>query len=41
MSFQENQMDLKLNGTHQFLDYADDVNLLGDIIDSIKKNKRL
>jgi hypothetical protein len=30
---------LKLNGTHQLLAYADDVNLLGDTIDTIKKNK--
>jgi hypothetical protein len=29
---------LKLNGTHQLLAYADDMNLLGDIIDTIKKN---
>jgi hypothetical protein len=29
---------LKLNGTHQLLAYADDVNLLGDNIGSIKKN---
>jgi hypothetical protein len=29
---------LKLNGTHQLLAYADDVNLLGDNIDIIKKN---
>jgi hypothetical protein len=34
----ENQMGLKLNGTHQLLDYADEVNLLGDNIKSIKKN---
>jgi hypothetical protein len=27
-----------LNGTHQLLAYADDVNLLGDNMDSIKKN---
>jgi hypothetical protein len=29
---------LKLNGTHQLLVYADDVNLLVDNIDAIKKN---
>jgi hypothetical protein len=29
---------LKLNGTHQLLSYADDINLLGDNIDTIKKN---
>jgi hypothetical protein len=29
---------LKLNGTHHFLAYADDVNLLGDNIDTINKN---
>jgi hypothetical protein len=27
---QENQVELQLNGTHQLLAYADDVNLLGD-----------
>jgi hypothetical protein len=29
---------LKLNGTHQLLVYVDDVNLLGDNIDTTKKN---
>jgi hypothetical protein len=29
---------MKRNGTHQLLAYADDVNLLGDNIDTIKKN---
>jgi hypothetical protein len=34
----KNQVGLKLNGTHQFLAYANDVNLLGDNIDTTKKN---
>jgi hypothetical protein len=29
---------LKLNGTHQLLAYADDVNLLGDNMDTVNKN---
>ena len=29
---------LKLNGTHQLLLYADDINILGGSIQSIKKN---
>jgi hypothetical protein len=35
----ENQVGLKLNGTHQLLDYADDVNQLRGNIDTIKKHR--
>jgi hypothetical protein len=35
---EENQVGLKLCWTHQLLAYADDVNLLGDNVDTIKKN---
>jgi hypothetical protein len=35
---QEKKVGLKLNGTHQLLAYADDLNLLGDNVDTIKKN---
>jgi hypothetical protein len=35
---QENQMGLKLNGTHQLLPYSDNDNLLGDNTDTINKN---
>jgi hypothetical protein len=31
---------MKLNGTHQLLAYADDVNLLGDNVDTINKNTK-
>jgi hypothetical protein len=32
---------LKLNGTHQLLAYADDVNLLGDNIDTTENTETL
>ena len=35
---QVNQDGLKLNGTHQLLAYADDVNILGRSVDTVKKN---
>jgi hypothetical protein len=35
---QDNQVGLKMNGTHQLLVHADHVNLLGDNIDTINKN---
>jgi hypothetical protein len=37
----ENQVGLKLNATHQLLTYADDVNVLGDNIGTMKKNSEL
>jgi hypothetical protein len=38
---QENQVGLKLNGTHQLLAYADEVNLLGGNIDTINEAQKL
>jgi hypothetical protein len=35
---QEHQVGWKLNGTHQLLAYADNVNLLGNNMDTIRKN---
>jgi len=35
---QVNQDGLKLNGTHQLLAYADDVNILGGSIRAVKEN---
>jgi hypothetical protein len=37
---QENQVGLKLNGTHHLLAYSDNMNLLGDNIDTIEKNMK-
>ena len=38
MRVQVNQDGLKLNGTHQLLAYADDVNILGGSIHTVKEN---
>ena len=35
---QVNQDGLKLNGTHQLLAYADDVNMLGGRVHTVKEN---
>jgi len=36
-----NQEGLKLNGTHQLLTYADDVNTLGGSVHTVKENAAL
>ena len=35
---QETNLGLDMNGTHQVLSYADDVNLLGDDMRTIERN---
>jgi hypothetical protein len=37
---QENQEGLKLNGTHQLLAYADDINIAGGNVDTTQKNTK-
>jgi hypothetical protein len=37
-ALEEIQEGLKLNGIHQLLAYADDVNIVGENVDIIKKN---
>jgi hypothetical protein len=41
MAVAENKVRQKINGTHQILVYADDVNLLGDNTNTTKKNTAL
>jgi len=35
-----NQDGLKLSGTHQFLAYTDDINILGGSVHTLKVNKK-
>jgi hypothetical protein len=37
---QANQDSLKLNGTYQLLDYADDVNILGRSVHTVRKKQK-
>jgi hypothetical protein len=41
MSLGRSRKTLKLNGSHQPLSYADDDNLVGDNIDTVKKNTEI
>jgi hypothetical protein len=36
---QKNQVSLELNGIHQLLVYADDINLLGDSINNTEEDR--
>jgi len=38
MRVQVNQEDFKLNSTHKLLVYADDVNIMGGSVHTMKKN---
>ena len=38
---QANQKGLKLNGAHQLLVYADDVNMLGGSVHAIRKTQKV
>ena len=38
---QETRLGLDINGTHQVLVYADDVNLIGNDIKTIKRNSEV
>jgi hypothetical protein len=38
---EEIQVRLKLNGTHQLLVYTDDVNLLEDNVNTLRKTQKL
>ena len=40
-SVQVNQHGLKLNGTHHLLVYADDVNILGESVHTVKENAKV
>jgi hypothetical protein len=39
-SVQENQEGLILNGTHQLLAYADDINIVEGVIDTVRKTHK-